>query len=223
MNRYGQLARRHWERWLPGQYAAIQDPDGFFTALGRRPPARSMTWPRSSPGTTGRARDTWSGPGALPRPAPGRRRSCCRSGCFRRRRRSASCMPKASATVPVCGRTGGDDGQGVRLVPDAEAALLQDDDAGEYLSATCRKPSSRWPFGTVTTIRGRTGSSRRTVKRSAISAAMRASPSPALITHTTGRPSGSASTTKRPHAASWARSQRYRIRLSKPGVSKPAE
>ena len=28
------MARRHWERWLPEQYAAIEDPDGFFTALG---------------------------------------------------------------------------------------------------------------------------------------------------------------------------------------------
>ena len=34
MNRYGQSARRHWERWLPEQYAAIEDPGGFFAALG---------------------------------------------------------------------------------------------------------------------------------------------------------------------------------------------
>jgi hypothetical protein len=34
VNGYGHAARRHWERWLPGQYAAIEDPDGFFTALG---------------------------------------------------------------------------------------------------------------------------------------------------------------------------------------------
>ena len=34
MNRYGAIARRHWERWLPEQYAAISDPDAFFAALG---------------------------------------------------------------------------------------------------------------------------------------------------------------------------------------------
>ena len=34
MNRYGVLARQHWARWLPRQYAAIGDPDSFFTALG---------------------------------------------------------------------------------------------------------------------------------------------------------------------------------------------
>ncbi len=34
MNRYQVIARRHWERWLPEQYAAISDPDGFFAALG---------------------------------------------------------------------------------------------------------------------------------------------------------------------------------------------
>jgi hypothetical protein len=28
------MGRQHWERWLPEQYAAIGDPDGFFTALG---------------------------------------------------------------------------------------------------------------------------------------------------------------------------------------------
>jgi hypothetical protein len=34
MNRYGVMARRHWARWLPGQYAAIGDPESFFTTLG---------------------------------------------------------------------------------------------------------------------------------------------------------------------------------------------
>lgn len=28
------IARRHWARWLPAQYAAISDPESFFTALG---------------------------------------------------------------------------------------------------------------------------------------------------------------------------------------------
>jgi hypothetical protein len=34
VNRYGAMARRHWERWLPGQYAAISDPGAFFAVLG---------------------------------------------------------------------------------------------------------------------------------------------------------------------------------------------
>ena len=34
MNRYGVIAQRHWTRWLPRQYAAISDPEGFFTTLG---------------------------------------------------------------------------------------------------------------------------------------------------------------------------------------------
>ncbi len=34
VNRYGVMARRHWARWLPGQYAAIGDPESFFTTLG---------------------------------------------------------------------------------------------------------------------------------------------------------------------------------------------
>ncbi len=34
MNQYGATARRHWVRWLPERYAAIQDPDSFFSTLG---------------------------------------------------------------------------------------------------------------------------------------------------------------------------------------------
>ncbi len=34
MNRYGVIAQRHWVRWLPRQYAAISDPESFFTTLG---------------------------------------------------------------------------------------------------------------------------------------------------------------------------------------------
>ncbi len=34
MNRYGEMARRHWARWLPGRYAAIEDPEAFFSDLG---------------------------------------------------------------------------------------------------------------------------------------------------------------------------------------------
>ena len=35
MNRYGAMARSHWARWLPQQYAAISDPDSFFSAIGQ--------------------------------------------------------------------------------------------------------------------------------------------------------------------------------------------
>src|ERR1700690_2860987 len=35
MNRYGAMGRRHWARWLPKRYAAIEDPDSFFSAIGQ--------------------------------------------------------------------------------------------------------------------------------------------------------------------------------------------
>ncbi len=34
MNQYGEMARRHWARWLPGRFAAIDDPETFFAGLG---------------------------------------------------------------------------------------------------------------------------------------------------------------------------------------------
>ena len=34
MNQYGATAQRHWVRWLPERYVAIQDPDSFFSTLG---------------------------------------------------------------------------------------------------------------------------------------------------------------------------------------------
>ena len=40
MNRYGAMARRHWERWLHEQYAAVEDPDAFFAALGEEAAAQ---------------------------------------------------------------------------------------------------------------------------------------------------------------------------------------
>lgn len=35
MNRYGQLAQEHWLRWLPTRYAAIPNPEDFFSTLGQ--------------------------------------------------------------------------------------------------------------------------------------------------------------------------------------------
>jgi hypothetical protein len=34
MNRYGEMARTHWQAWLPKRYATISDPDSFFSAIG---------------------------------------------------------------------------------------------------------------------------------------------------------------------------------------------
>ena len=36
MNDYGHLAMVHWRRWLPARYAAIQEPEAFFSTLGRQ-------------------------------------------------------------------------------------------------------------------------------------------------------------------------------------------
>jgi hypothetical protein len=40
MNYYGEMAQRHWARWLPRQYTAIEDPDSYFSDLGSRVEAR---------------------------------------------------------------------------------------------------------------------------------------------------------------------------------------
>ena len=34
MNKYAEMARSHWAAWLPESYAAIQDRDSFFSAIG---------------------------------------------------------------------------------------------------------------------------------------------------------------------------------------------
>lgn len=36
MNRYGQTARAHWERYAPARVQALGDPEGFFTDLGEQ-------------------------------------------------------------------------------------------------------------------------------------------------------------------------------------------
>ena len=40
MNYYGQMAQQHWARWLPNEYAVIENPDSFFSDLGSRAEAR---------------------------------------------------------------------------------------------------------------------------------------------------------------------------------------
>jgi hypothetical protein len=34
VNKYGALAQKHWQRWLPKRYAALDNPEAFFTELG---------------------------------------------------------------------------------------------------------------------------------------------------------------------------------------------
>ena len=34
MSKYAEMARSHWATWLPESYAAIQDRDSFFSAIG---------------------------------------------------------------------------------------------------------------------------------------------------------------------------------------------
>jgi hypothetical protein len=36
MNQYGEMAREHWARWLPARFAAIEDPETFFSNLGNQ-------------------------------------------------------------------------------------------------------------------------------------------------------------------------------------------
>lgn len=36
MNRYGQIAMKHWQRWLPTRYSQIENPQRFFQDLGRQ-------------------------------------------------------------------------------------------------------------------------------------------------------------------------------------------
>jgi hypothetical protein len=35
VNRYGTMARSHWQTWLPERYATIGEPDSFFSTLGQ--------------------------------------------------------------------------------------------------------------------------------------------------------------------------------------------
>jgi hypothetical protein len=46
VNQYGEMARRHWARWLPDRYAAIENPEAFFTGLGEEAAERitALAW-----------------------------------------------------------------------------------------------------------------------------------------------------------------------------------
>ena len=46
MNQYGEMARRHWARWLPNRLTAIGNPEAFFTVLGNQAGQRitALAW-----------------------------------------------------------------------------------------------------------------------------------------------------------------------------------
>jgi hypothetical protein len=49
VNQYGTLALQHWKQWLPARYAAISDPEDFFSALGEQVAAEiASTWAEMS-------------------------------------------------------------------------------------------------------------------------------------------------------------------------------
>ena len=50
MNYYGEIAQRHWARWLPNQYAAIEHPASFFSDLGRASGRKPDVLPAAGPG-----------------------------------------------------------------------------------------------------------------------------------------------------------------------------
>jgi hypothetical protein len=43
MNRYGVMAQRHWERWLPGRVGQMDDASSFFSMLGEEVAAEIET------------------------------------------------------------------------------------------------------------------------------------------------------------------------------------
>jgi hypothetical protein len=55
MNRYGEMARSHWQAWLPQRYAAISDPDSFFSAIGEEAQSQidELTGQLAGPGQPG--------------------------------------------------------------------------------------------------------------------------------------------------------------------------
>ncbi len=76
VNQYGEMARRHWARWLPDRYAAIENPEEFFTSLGNQAEKKITTLAWDLAGTTRRASSTWPKPGGWGRPGTGPSRSC---------------------------------------------------------------------------------------------------------------------------------------------------
>lgn len=79
MYRYGVKAQRHWARWLPRQYAAISDPEGFFTTPGEEVAGQIDDLADELVGETGRATHTSSMWAGCSLPAPSPRNSSCPS------------------------------------------------------------------------------------------------------------------------------------------------
>ena len=55
MNQYGEMARRHWARWLPDRFAAIENPETFFTHLGEEAEQKitALAWDLAGDDTAG--------------------------------------------------------------------------------------------------------------------------------------------------------------------------
>ena len=78
MNQYGEMARRHWARWLPGRFAAIENPEAFFTGLGEEAGQRiiALAWELAGDDPPGEG--YLDKAGGWGRPGTGPSRSCWR-------------------------------------------------------------------------------------------------------------------------------------------------
>ena len=76
MNQYGQMARRHWARWLPERFAAIEDLEAFFTGLGEQAEQRITALAWDLAGDDPPEEGYLDKAGRLGRPGTGPSRSC---------------------------------------------------------------------------------------------------------------------------------------------------
>jgi hypothetical protein len=55
VNQYAEMARRHWARWLPDRFAAIEDPERFFAVLGEQAEQKitALAWDLAGDDMTG--------------------------------------------------------------------------------------------------------------------------------------------------------------------------
>ena len=76
MNQYGEMARRHWARWLPGRLAAIENPEQFFTGLGNQAEEKitALAWELAGDDPPGEPYLAKAGSG---RHGTGPSKSCC--------------------------------------------------------------------------------------------------------------------------------------------------
>ena len=79
VNRYGVIAQRHWARWLPKQYAAISDPESFFTTLGEEVARQIDDLTDELVGEIGQSDSYLAHVGGCSLPVPSPRNSSCPS------------------------------------------------------------------------------------------------------------------------------------------------